>query len=345
VRLGVTTFSFTNEWLAKRYTLDQLLGRVAELKLGPGIELIGFQAWRGFPELSTEEILRFRRIVDELQLEPAALGGYVDLARRVGRTMTTDEAVEFLAPQIRVANELGFPLVRLHLGNPAEVIERVTPLAERANVTLASEVQGSQAPDHPAVAPLLECHERLASPNLGLALDFSVAMSSVPRDFVEAVCRLGMRRETIDDLVARWAAGATTQELLGALDEAHAPAAAADEARAGFTRFGRQEPPVWSSLRDRIAYAHAKFWQLDEDGGDPSVRSAELLAMLAEGDYDGFVSSEWGGSAWREVDEVDAFELVRRHRAFCERSISASARPDRGPEHEGRGRRQTFAAM
>jgi hypothetical protein len=35
--------------------------------------------------------------------------------------------------------------------------------------------------------------------------------------------------------------------------------------------------------------------------------------VLRDGGYDGFLSSEWGGSAWRDADEVDAFELVRRH--------------------------------
>jgi hypothetical protein len=344
VRLGVTTFSFTNEWLARRYSLEQLLRRVAALELGPGLEVIGFQVWRQYPRLTRQDVLEFRRLVDELDLAPAALGAYVDAARRVDRLMTTAEAVDFLAPQISVAKRLGFPLVRLHLGIPVAVIEEVTRLAERANVTLATEVQGSLAPDHPPMQAVLECQERLASPNIGLALDFSVAMTSVPADFVDAVCALGMTRAAIDDLIARWAGGATTQELFGAIADVDAPAAAAIEARAGFTRFGRQEPQDWSPFAEQIAYAHAKFWQLDEDGSDPSVRTSQLLAMLGGAGYDGFVSSEWGGSAWREVDEVDSFEQVCRHRAFCERLVSVSAQPLRGPEREGRGRRQTFAA-
>ena len=66
MRLATTAFSFTNEWLTRRYTLEQLLARVAELNLGPGIELIGFQAWRGYPGLPAEDVLAFRRLVDDL---------------------------------------------------------------------------------------------------------------------------------------------------------------------------------------------------------------------------------------------------------------------------------------
>ena len=37
MRLATTAFSFTNEWLTRRYSLERLLTRVAELDLGPGI--------------------------------------------------------------------------------------------------------------------------------------------------------------------------------------------------------------------------------------------------------------------------------------------------------------------
>jgi hypothetical protein len=314
VRLATTAFSFTNEWLARRFTLEQLLRRVAELELGPGIELIGFQAWRGYPHLPAGDVLAFRRLVDALGLEPAALGAYADLARRVDRLMSTDEAVDFLAPQIAAAEALGFPLLRLHAGIPLAVLERLTPPAERAGVTLATEVQGGQTPD-----------DLPESPNLGLVLDFSIAMTAVPASFVDAVCRLGMAREAIDGLVALWAQDASRQELFAAIAGIDAPAAALDEARAGFVRFGRQDPQAWLPLVPQIAYAHAKFWELDDAGDDPTTRTAELIDVLRDGGYDGFLSSEWGGSAWRDADEVDAFELVSRHHDLISRPIEVTA--------------------
>jgi hypothetical protein len=82
-------------------------------------------------------------------------------------------------------------------------------------------------------------------------------------------------------------------------------------------RFGRQDPRAWLPLVPQVVHAHAKFWELDETGDEPTVRNAEAFAVLREGGYDGFVSSEWGGSAWLDADEVDAFELVRRHHELC----------------------------
>jgi hypothetical protein len=324
MRLGTSMFSFTNEWLTRRFTLEQMLARAAELRLGPGLEVIGFQTWRTYPQLTAQDELSFLRLIDALGFEPVALGGYVDLARRSDRLMTASEAVEFLRPQIDVAARLGFPVLRLHAGIPVEVIEQLAPVAAQAGVTLATEFQGQQSPDDPAVVAIVEAAERLGS-GIGIVLDFSVAMSAVPSRFVDAVCGLGMPPEDLDDLVELWVRGVSTAELFDALDEIEAVPAAVGEARGGFFRFGRQEPQAWLPLVPQIVYAHAKFWELDHTGTDPSVRTAELLSMLDEADFGGFVCSEWGGSSWVDADEVDAFEIVRRHRELCNQIVDRPA--------------------
>jgi hypothetical protein len=312
VRLATTTFSFTNEWLARRYTVEQLLGRMAELDLGPGVELIGHQLWRSYPALSPR-VLACRRLLDRLELEPAALEATVNLLR------PAEEAVESLNAQIVAAQALGFPLLRLHVGIPLTVLERVAPVAERAGVTLATEVQGVQSPDDPAVVAVLACRERLDSPRIALALDFSVAMTAVPASFAAAVLAAGMTAEKLDELVALWADGTPIPEFFAALAATDAPAAALDEARSGFVRFGRQDPEAWLPLVPQIAYAHAKFWELDDAGDEPTVQNSELLGVLRRGGFDGFVASEWGGHAWLEREDEDAFVLVAQHHALMSR--------------------------
>ena len=319
---GTTTFSFTNEWLARQLTLQQLLGRTAALGLGPGIELVGFQTWRRFPSLTRDDVLEFRRLTDELELEPTALGAYADLARRADRPMTVAEAVEFLSPQIEIARALGFPLLRLHAGIPVEVLEQLVPLAESVGITLATEFQGGQTPESAAVAAIVELRERLDTPAIALVLDFSVSMRAVPDPFVDAVCRAGLSREQAGALVALWESGATTPELFGALSRIEASASAIVEAQSGFVRFGRQDPQALLPLVPAIAYGHAKFWWPAADGSDPTVRTADLLAVLGVGGFDGVVATEWGGSAWLEADDVDAFEVVSRHSSYCKSVIS-----------------------
>lgn len=325
MQLGTTAFSFTNEWLARSLTLDGLLRRVADRELGPGLELIGFQTWRSFPSLTRDEVAAFRTTVDELGLEPAALGAYADLLRRPGRPMTAADAVEFLRPQIAVARGLGFPLLRLHAGIPLEALETLAPIAETAGITLATELQGGQTPESPVATGLIELRERLDSPAIAIALDFSVAMTGVPAPFLDTLDRAGMPPADADALVGRWAAGAMLPELLEALAALGPPAAALLEAQSGFVRFGHQEPDAWAPLVPAVAYAHAKFWLPDEDGCDPTVRTTELLEVLRRAGFEGVVATEWGGNAWSDATDIDAFSVVARHSAFCRAHVSEPA--------------------
>jgi hypothetical protein len=324
MRPGTTTFSFTNEWLTRRFTRAELLERAAACELGPGLEVVGHQLWRDYPNLDGDEILDFRRLCERLGFEPAAIGGYVDLLRRPDRVLSVDEAAAELEAQIVTAAGLGFGLVRLHAGIPVDALERVASSAERSGVVLATEVQGGQAPDDPAVEAILECRERLGSV-IALVLDFSVSMTAVPASFADAVRRAGMPADELADIVSLWEGGAPTGEVLAAITEAAAPNAAQDEARAGFFRFGRQTPEAWLPFVPFVAHAHAKFWELDETGDEPTVDNAALLRVLRDGGFDGVIASEWGGSAWVDVDDVDAFELVRRHQVLLAGLLAAPA--------------------
>jgi hypothetical protein len=329
MRLGVSTFSFTNEWLSRRLTFEQLLERAAAMNLGPGLEVIGHQTWRDYPRIGRDDVLAFRRLCDGLGFEPAAIGVYADLLRRPDRPMSDDEVVDALEVQIATASQLRFPVIRLHVGISVSAIERVVPVAERAAVVLATEFQGPQSPDEPALQALADLRERVGeSPCVAIVLDFSIAMRGVPSTFVEAVCRAGMRRDDLEVIRQLWAGGAGVGELFAAIAETNAPRLAQDEARSGFVRFGRQDPSAWAPLVPLIAHAHAKFWELDETGDEPTTDNRGVLETLLAGGFKGVVASEWGGSAWVDVDDVDGFAIVRQHQHLLSRlsdEVPASA--------------------
>ena len=68
-----------------------------------------------------------------------------------------------------------------------------------------------------------------------------------------------------------------------------------------------------------------EFFEIDEaTGEEPNMDVAALMALLVDLDYDGFISSEWEGHGFRSLDEVDSFELVRRHQALERRGIEAA---------------------
>ena len=119
---------------------------------------------------------------------------------------------------------------------------------------------------------------------------------------------------TSSAIAERWRGGAPVGELFGAISATGATDLAQDEARSGFVRFGRQDPASWAPLVSLVAHAHAKFWELDAAGDEPTIDNRAVLDVLLAGGFQGFVASEWGGSAWVDADDVDGFSIVAQHR-------------------------------
>ena len=64
-KLGITLFSLTLEMRQPGYSLESMIRRVAELDLGPGLEIVGFQSIRDWPRVTDEAVLGLRNLIDE----------------------------------------------------------------------------------------------------------------------------------------------------------------------------------------------------------------------------------------------------------------------------------------
>ena len=164
--LGTTLFSLTPDFRAGE-TTTSILQRVAGAGCGPALEVIGHQAWRGFPAVSADDERAFRDAVDRLGLEPVSLGVYPHPFRRPGAPAGIDEMAEDLTAQLETAKRLGFRIARTHLGLDPALIRRVATEADRLGVALTFEVQGTATPDAPAVVDVLALQQETGSPYLG----------------------------------------------------------------------------------------------------------------------------------------------------------------------------------
>ena len=314
--LSTTLFALTNEWLSRRYTFEQLVGRTAELGLGPGLELIGFQSIRGYPRIDREFELTFKRLLEEHGLEPSALGGNIDFARRPDRGMTQDEVMETLEAQIEAARTLGFPVLRAQKLDD-DLYERAAAAAERAGVKLGIEIHAPLFVDHPLVLGLREIFDRIDSPSLGFIPDWSATMTALPVGQLRAFERNGLTRGQTDFLREQWEREGPPNERFDAFAEhAYGEGAtpqAVNQARIIFSMFARNDPRRWLEIMPRVVHVHAKFYELEADGTDASVPHRELFDVLVDGGYEGYVSSEWEAHAWADPEDQDGFEMVKRH--------------------------------
>jgi len=326
-RLGVTLYSFTPDFHAGRYTFEDLVVEAAQRGLGPGLEVIGFQSFRGFPHMSPEVETRFLRLVDEHGWELSCLDGNVDVAVRADRLLDEDELVAYMEAQLEAAARLGFPVLRVQNQATPAVMERLLPSAERLGVKLGMEIHAPETVRSPWVLALRELYARLDSPYLGFIPDFGASTLGISPSVFETFRAKGVSEELLQAIATRW------DELGGRDFEAHeeignfiglAHSMGAGDHAVNLAVFavgihGHQDAAAWAETLPDVVHVHGKFFDIGDNGRDPVVPVEELIDVLVAGGYDGFISSEYEGWHWNT--RADAFEMVAREQALCRRAL------------------------
>jgi sugar phosphate isomerase/epimerase len=324
LKCGTTLYALTNEFLSRRYSFEDLLAETARRRTGPGVEIVGFQSIRGFPEVTDEFADRFKELTHRYQLVPTSLGINADQEIRRGQLMSDDEQVAYHEPQIRAAAKLGFPIARYQYGAGPEVIRRLAPLAEKLGVKLGLEIHAPQHADHPDVVKYREMYAQVRSPNLGWIPDFSSTASTVPPSYLEHCRQNGVPEKLIELAMEKWHGDGDTQARMKQFHE---------EARAGkfddthisrlsliFPMFGRAKPASWKELMPEVVHIHGKFFGFDAAGNEECIDYPALLPLFKQGGFEGYMSSEWEGHMY---SDADAFAMIERHQALCRRILAS----------------------
>jgi hypothetical protein len=76
----------------------------------------------------------------------------------------------------------------------------------------------------------------------------------------------------------------------------------------------------------RIHNIHGKFYQMTADYVEPSIPYDEIVKVLKQGGYDGYICSEYEGNRWVEdAEEPDSVEQVRRQQEMLKALIGEPA--------------------
>lgn len=327
ITMGVTLFSMTNEWMAGLYSLPGLIDEVGRRKLGPGVELIGFQSLRGFPhKVPASEISALRDAIARNNLQLTALASNADVAIHKTNWMDADASVEYMRPQIELAGQLEVPVVRIQIGLIPEVLEKLEPIAAKNKVHLGMEIHAPEGPNTPKVMATREVYERIDSEYLGFIPDFSATMRAIPPGMLDKLRAGGMSEEGVAALDRAWKSpGPPFKRYMDFVEEAKGlgePELPVSQAKLIFTMFGRENLEDWVELLPRTRHVHAKYYDIDETGSSPSIDYEGLMRVLATAGRDLTMSTEWEGHAFLDLEEQDAFDIVARHHDMCRRFLA-----------------------
>ena len=332
IRLGLTLYSLTSEWAAGRYDLRGILDVVAKAGIGPGVEINASQMLRTYPYVTGEFVREWHDAFDRHGFVPSSFGCNLDMGRRRDRDMTLDEEYEFTEAQFRSANALGFRKARIQSAKP-ELIRRLVPLAEELDLTLGWEIHAPLGPNSPPVVALRELYDEIDSPRLGFVADFSSTMHSMSPTLLRGLAKKGLAPEDLATLQEIWAKDSGIDERHAEfIDYLHArgikPESLGSFARLAFNMHGHLDPREWTDIMPRIVHVHAKFYDIDENGDEPAIDYPAHVRELVAGGYSGFMSSEWEGHAFCDLDEADPVDLVRRQHDLIRRAISEAVAAD-----------------
>jgi len=311
-RLGVVLFSLGGLFWQRRLTLAGCLEQVAALGPDQGIELVGAQSLRSYPDVSDEEIRGFRAAVDRTGVVPVSYCAYLERARSSSRVLSPLESVELVEAEVEVARRLGFPAVRVNTATP-EVLPALARLADRTGTTMLVELATEPRTD-PAVAALLEELDRLACPDLGVIQDFSAFVQAIPAPYLADAEAGGTPRAALAVIARAWSAGRpvdeAVEEVLPLPLSPEEMGASIQTAHIAYALFRAGDPAGLRDVLPHLRHVQAKFFALDAQDAEPCIPYPELIAILRETGYAGRLDSEFEGFLWD--DDLDALDQIAR---------------------------------
>jgi len=324
IKRGVSFYSFQEEYFLRAMTVEDCVAAAARIG-ALGIEIIPEQSIPGFPVITDEFVEQWFGWMDRYGTTPVATDLFLDTKRYPARWLTHDEQVESVHRDIDVAVKLGARIIRMIINTPPEVMESAAPYAEEKVVRLLLEVHAPFHYTHPWIVQHLEVMYRTGSPALGLMPDMGTYVERFPRVVSERALRDGAKPELVDLIVKTYDDHGDTHALMDIVNYRGGGPVDVGLARQA-THYIWTDPRAMLDHMNLIGHIQAKFYEMLPDETEYSIPYDEIVPVLIEGGYDGYLSSEYEGNRHiQDAYPVDSVEQVARQHAMFKRLLGEQA--------------------
>lgn len=320
IKRGVSLYSYQYETFLRTMNLDDCIAHAASLG-ARGIEVVSEQSFTGFPNVSQEQVDDWFASLERHGAYAQCHDMFLDIKLYKDRKLSFDEMVASLQRDLRFAKRLGCRNVRVIVNTPPEVVVACVPLAEELDVRMGIEVHSPFHFDHPWILRYTELTRATGSDHVGYVPDMGMYLKSYPPVFRERFLRNGATPKIVEFIEQAYSARVLPDYVI--MDVRKLGGNAVDIGMAESLRHN-----IWSNPRRMLEFMpwifniHAKFYEIDDSGREPSIPYDEIVAVLLEGGYDGHLSSEYEGQRHIEdAFEVDGREQVRRQQEMFKRLL------------------------
>jgi len=271
---GVSLYSYSGEY-GVTMTLEDMFADICDLG-AEGLEILANAHIENYPEPTGEWLENWFRMLTRYRLKPVEYGHWVDSRLYPGRELTTKESYEMLLRDIKLANRLGFPIMRTKLGvidddltpvtNWREFISMALPDAEKYNVRMCPEIHNPTVLKSKMVDDYVEFIEQQKTRHFGLNIDFGVFQTN-PLPMWEGMDLSILKFSAVEDFVP---------------------------------------------LLPYTFVCHAKFQNMSEDFIETTTPYDRVIGMLIQHGWDGYLLSEYEGPN-KDVPGYSSSQLRRQH--------------------------------
>jgi len=260
---GVSIYSYSGE-LGITMTLEDCFKDMYDMG-ATGIEILANGHIDGYPHPTAAWIDKWHELCETYNVTPVEYGHWVDSRRYKDHTLTAAESLEMLVEDFRIANKLGFTVLRTKLGviddtltpveNWREFIEMALPYAEEYNVRMCPEIHIPTALSGQMVTDYVEFIEKKNTKWFGLNIDFGTFQN-------------------------KWNTPNGRSPMPG-MPEDGSPCSYPSDLR---------------PLLKYIYCCHAKFNNMNENFEETTIPYAEIIKEFVDGGWNGYFLSEYEGA-------------------------------------------------
>jgi len=324
IKRGISFYSYQEEYYKHEVDVEDCFAEVASIG-ATGVQVIAEEMVPNYPNPPQSWVDNWYAMMAKYKTEPTNIDTFVDVYVGGHRKMSTEEAAETLIGQIRLANRLGFRVMRPTTGpveEPAtEMIERALPVAEKYDVRIAPEVHAPIPLEGKYINSYLELIHRTGTKHMGFTVDFGIFCRRLPRVMIDYCTRHGAQRAVTDYVSKAFEDGASHDQIMAAVQRMNPNPA--DLQCAAFSHgYGpiTNKPQDLTRLMPYIYNIHGKFYEMTDELGEYSIAYDEIIPVLTKIGYEHSIDSEYEGQRWiQDAVLTDSFEQVRRHHVMFRR--------------------------
>jgi hypothetical protein len=274
-----------------------------------------------YPHVSSAWYDQWHKWLEKYHLIPTCLDMFLDWNKFKGRVMTEEEKYQSVLSDIKAANRLGCTVIRVITHTEPDLLERLAPEAEKYNVRLGVEIHSPFHFDHEYHQRLYEKFLKVGSKFLGYVPDMGIFVKRFPRVISDRWVRDGMKPEIARHACQVYDTG-VGMETLDA-DIVKLGGSTQEVTKAGSIRhFVNARKDRLLDFMPHIFHIHAKFYEMLPDYHEFSIPYEEVVPILIQGGFSGYLSSEYEGNRHiQDAFEVDSIEQVRRQHVMFKRLL------------------------